>query len=175
MTRFCSVAEQSSTVYPGHVLCICTSAGEYLSWAHNLSVVNSKHGGGHNSLLRVDFGPRRYNPRNGMIRSWNTNCLFLVTSLMLQARAAVQECDWTTMMWLSLASSGRELGKVCLLFVRPSFFPYVWRRDKQKHFVFCRIPSKTERQHNVHVSRLCCLLWGKEVLVSMMHLGEVKP
>lgn len=131
MTRFCSVAEQSSTVYPGHVLCICTFAGEYLSWAHNLSVVNSKHGGGHNSLLRVDFGPRRYNPRNGMIRSWNTNCLFLVTSLMLQARAAVQECDWTTMMWWALpAQEGNWAKSVCSLYGLPSFHTCGGETDK---------------------------------------------
>lgn len=161
-------------MYPGHILFICTSLGEYLSWSHDLSVVNSKHGG-RSSLLCVDFDPRRYNPRNDMIRSCDTNCLFLVTGLIKQGqllRSVIgpQWCDWAVQ-----SHSGRELGKsVCSLYGLPSFHMCGGKTDKRSFFFFF-VWSPPRQKDSNYVSRLCCLLWGKEVLVSMMHLGEVKP
>lgn len=133
MTRFCSVAEQSSTVYPGHVLCICTSAGEYLSWAHNLSVVNSKHGvGGGTTLCCVlALVPAGITPGMAWLdHGIQTACFWLQAWCCKQGRLfrnviGPQWCDWALP-----AQKGNWAKSVCSLYGLPSFHTCGGETDK---------------------------------------------
>lgn len=148
-------------VYPGHVLFVCTSAGEYLSWSHNLSAVNGEHGG-HSSLLSVDFGLCRYNPRNGMILSCDANCLFLVTGLMKQGQLFRNEIGPKWYDWTVTAQEGNwaSLSALCMAFFLS------WRQDRQENFSFCMIPLQDRKTAIMFQGSVACfgekrfwLLW----------------